>query len=226
MQHLGGSRLLAIGAVVGLLGCQTVAPSPSVTRSATSRVEAPAETSSPVAAAPSTTPAPTDQSLANPGGTCTAAQLVSGEATVEGEPSTIVSQHVLVFAQVRNSGAACILAQPKEIGLASATGAFVAYSAPNLGQVVYVGNAGHYEYPDSYSVQAGQSIQIDINAYWWIDYAASPTRPPNYPCGAALSGIARADIPLASGVLQMVWHPPFGEVCTTPPSVSIGFELK
>jgi hypothetical protein len=152
--------------------------------------------------------------------------LVSGEATVDGEPSTVVSLHVLVFEQVRNAGAACVLAQPTAIGLASGPGAIVAYAAPSLGQVVYVGNAGHYEYPASYSVQAGQSFQVDINAYWWIDYAASPTRPPGYPCGKALTGIDRAEIPLESGLLAMAWHPPFGEVCTTPPSVSIGFEFK
>jgi hypothetical protein len=137
-----------------------------------------------------------------------------------------MTQHILVTAQVRNSGAACVLAQPKEIGLASATGAFVAYAAPSLGQVVYVGNAGHYEYPASYSVHGGQSFQIEINAYWWIDYAASPTRPPEFPCGDALTGIERVVIPLASGLLKMAWHPPFGEICTTPPSVSLGFEFK
>jgi hypothetical protein len=145
---------------------------------------------------------------------------------VAGEPGSIMTEHVLVFEELRNTGPACVLAQPKIIGLAAGSGARIAFTAPSLGQLVYVGNAGHYEYPASYPIRADQSFRIDINAYWWFTPdAGGETRPPDYPCGDAITAIDRAEIPLATGVLRLTWTRPFAEVCTTPPSVSIGFEF-
>lgn len=181
--------------------------------------------SSPIAAAASPTPAPTDEALPNPGGTCTAAQFASGPAQADGEPTTLFTKHVLVVENVRNTGRACILAQPKVIGLAADSGPYTAFTAPSLGQLVMVGTTGHYVYPPSYTIRAGQSFLIDINAYWWYSPAgASP--PPQFPCHDPLTAIDRAELPLASGALQVAWSPPFPEVCTTPPSLSIGFEFK
>jgi hypothetical protein len=214
---------------LAVAACTTVpvptieAPTPPP--AATSLV-APSPYGSLVAAASSSTPAPTDQALPNPGGTCTAAQFTSGEAVVVGEPGAIMTEHVLVFERLRNAGPACVLAQPKSIGLAAGSAPFKAFSAPSLGQVVYVGNAGHYVYPASYPIRAGQSFRININAYWWFAPGASAeTRPPEFPCHDPIGAIDRAEIPLASGVLQIAWNQPFAEVCTTPPSVSIGFEF-
>lgn len=198
----------------------TAAPTP-----ATSAV-GPSPSDSLVAAA-SPTSAATDQALPNPGGTCTAAQITTSEAVVEGQPGAVMTEHVVVFEELRNAGPACVLAQPKIIGLRAGGAPLNAFTAPSLGQLVYVGNAGHYEYPASYPIRAGQSFRIDINAYWWFAPGDSaPTRPPNFSCHDPIVAIDRAEIPLASGVLDMAWKPPFTEVCTTPPSVSIGFEFK
>jgi hypothetical protein len=179
------------------------------------------------AGTPDATPAPTDQTLPNPGGTCTAAQFTAGDAVLVGEPGAAMTKHVLVFAELRNAGPACILAQPKIIGLAAGRGPLKAFTAPSLGQLVYVGNAGHYEYPASYPIRADQSFRIDINASWWSAPDASvETRPPAFACDDPIGGTDRAEIPLASGVIKMAWGPPFNEVCTTPPSVSLGFDFK
>jgi hypothetical protein len=193
---------------------------------AATALAAPSLSGSPVAAAASPAPAPTDQALPNPGGTCTAAQFTSGEAVLVGQPGAVMTEHVLVFEELRNAGPACVLAQPKIIGLAAGSGPFKAFAAPSLGQVVYVGNAGHYVYPASYPIRAGQSFRIDINAYWWFAPGPSAeTRPPEFPCHDPIAAIDRAEIPLASGIFQIAWNQPFAEVCTTPPSVSIGFEF-
>ena len=206
MRQRNGSRLLALATLVTLLGCEPAIPTPSAPPPAASTLATPSPISSPGAATPLQTPAPTDQALANPGGTCTAAQLTSGEATEEGEPGAVMTQHVLVFAQLRNAGAACVLAQPKVIGLAADGGQIVAYNAPSLGELVVVGNSGHYVYPTSYPIRAGESFRIDINAYWWFAPSGSPTRPPEFPCGDVLTKISRAEVPLASGALHLTWN--------------------
>jgi hypothetical protein len=211
-------------AACGTVTVPTIEP-PTPTLAATSLV-GPPMSGSPVAAAGSPRPAPTDQALPNPGGTCTAAQFTAGEAVVVGEPGAVMTEHVLVFEELRNAGPACVLGQPKILGLAAGSAPFIAFTAPSLGQVVYVGNAGHYVYPTSYPIRAGQSFRVEINAYWWFALGASAeTRPPGYPCHDPITAIDRAEIPLATGALQLAWNRPFAEVCTTPPSVSIGFEF-
>jgi hypothetical protein len=137
-----------------------------------------------------------------------------------------MTEHVVVVASFRNTGPACVLAQPAIIGLAASSGPYRAFAAPNLGQVVFVGNAGHYVYPASYQIRAGQSFRIDMNASWWfVPSASGPTRPPEFRCEDPIAAIARALVPLASGSLHIAWNPPLAEVCMTPPSVSIGFDL-
>jgi hypothetical protein len=218
---------MCVGLAVAACGTVTVPTIEPPTRPpAATPLVAPSLSGSPAIAVASPLPAPTDQALPNPGGTCTAAQFTSGEVVVAGEPGAVMTEHVLVFEDLRNAGQACVLAQPKIIGLAAGSGPFVAFTAPSLGQVVYVGNAGHYVYPTSYPIRAGQSFRIEINAYWWFAPGANAeTRPPGYPCNDPITAIDRAEVPLATGVLQIAWNRPFAEVCTTPPSVSIGFEF-
>ena len=218
-----GRSLTALATVAIVVACTPATLAPG-TPSAPPSPDAGSPSPSPIAAAASPTPAATDQALPSPGGTCTAAQFASGQATISGEPSTLFTRHVAVFEDVRNTGPACVLAQPKVIGLASASGPFVAFTAPSLGQLVIVGNTGHYTYPDTYPIKAGQSFRIDLNASWW--YApGGETPPPQFPCHDPLSAISRAEVPLASGTLRLSWDPPLTEVCTTPPTLSIGFEF-
>ena len=138
-----------------------------------------------------------------------------------------MTEHVTVSEDLRNAGAACVLAQPKVIGLAAGNDPFQAFTAPSLGQVVYVGNSGHYVYPASYPIGAGQSFRIVLNASWLFPPVGSAeTPPPGFACDGPVAGIDRAEVPLAAGDLQMAWDPPFGQICTTPPTLSIGFEFE
>src|SRR6476661_10470851 len=109
---------LACAGLLFLAGC--AAPTPSPTSSGT--------TSPSLTAATTPTPNPTEKALMlqlpNPGGTCTASQLIQGPATSTYDFSTLFSRVAEAFEPLRNAGVDCVLAVPTVVGLAAAFGPF------------------------------------------------------------------------------------------------------
>lgn len=162
--------------------------------------------------------------LPNPGGTCTASQLVASPATITPEPATLGTVHGLVTQPVENAGDDCVLAVPKVIGLAAASGPPTAIAVPNLGIAVCAGGSCHYEYPTSYQIQSGQAFEILLNASWWRPSSYDFSHPP---CGQLLAGVSRGSFPVSEGTVDMAWSPGvLGEVCVAAPSVSVGINLN
>jgi hypothetical protein len=164
--------------------------------------------------------------LPNPGGTCMANQFVVGQATSQGEPATIGTIHVGLRQPLQNTGADCVLALPTVIGFASPSGPFQAVEVGNLGQEVCkkappgagVDRTCKYVNPTSFRVKSGQTVTIEFNAWWWSGDIADHTPPP---CPGMISGVTRAEFPLASGSIDIVLDTALGEVCGSPPSVSV-----
>ena len=164
--------------------------------------------------------------LPNPGGTCSASQFVVGQATSEYVSSTVVTNHVGVWQPLRDAGADCVLALPKVIGLAAASGLFEAVEVANLGQEICKKAAPgtgldrecRFVYPTSFQVQSGQTVTIELNASWWLGDSASQTPPP---CAGTISNVTRAEFPLASDAIDFDWDTTVEEVCTSPTSMSV-----
>lgn len=140
--------------------------------------------------------------------------------------STLGTRHVIVWQPMSNTGAACTMAVPNEIGLAAEAGPFVAVRVPNLGNSVCVNDACEYVYPTSYDIPAGTSLRILLNASWWVGWTTDTgeTPPPPSPCPDVLTGVHRALFPLASGSFEIDWDTTLEVVCTSPSSVSVGVE--
>jgi hypothetical protein len=214
------------------LGAEVASPTPPATASPNSTaVPSPMvpETSWPsltAVASPSPTPVASSVPLPNPGGTCSASQFVVGQATSQGEPATLGTIHVGLRQPVQNTGADCVLALPTVIGFAGPSGPFQAVEVGNLGHVVWekappgagVERLGHYVYPTSFPVKSGQTVRIEFNASWFNGDYPGFTPPP---CAGTISGVTRAEFPLASGSIIIEWDTAFGEVCGSPPSVSV-----
>ena len=216
------------------LGADVASPTPPQTASPNSTaVPSPMvpETSWPsltAVASPSPTPVASSVPLPNPGGTCSADQFVVGQATSQGEPATMGTIHVGLRQPVQNTGADCVLALPTVIGFAGPSGPFQAVEVGNLGQEVCknappgagVDRMCKYVNPTSFRVKSGQTLTIEFNAWWWYGDFANPGFTPR-PCPGIISGVTRAEFPLASGSIDIVLDAALGEVCGSPPSVSV-----
>jgi hypothetical protein len=214
-------RISGLALALVLTGCATSLPLlPSATPSPTSLPT----TSPSLTAAATLTPNPTETvQLPNPGGTCTASQLVEGPATSGYAFSTLFSQVADAFQPLRNAGGDCVLAVPKVIGLAAATGPFAAVSLPNAGQQLCVNSACRTVYPTSFKIRSGQSVRIQLRAWWpWL-YGASAT-PPRPLCAHPIDDVTRAAFPLASGVIDFRWDTVFHQVCSSAGTVGITVE--
>ena len=178
----------------------------------------------------SASPIPTEVAssvpLPNPGGTCSASQLVVGQATSQYETGTIVSSHVGIRQPVQNTGADCVLELPQVVGFADQSGAFQAVEVGNLGQEVCknappgagVDRICKDVYPTSFQVKSGQTVTIEFRASWYNGNNPGFTPPP---CAGTVSDVTRAEFPLASGSIEIVWDTALAEVCTSPSSVSV-----
>lgn len=183
-------------------------------------------------ASPSSNPS---ASLPNPGGTCSASQLVLGSTTAGFTFSAAYYRHAYFTQLLRNAGSPCVVRVPKAIGVASTTGPLQIVSVNDSGNEVCVGNACHDVTPPTYEIRSGQMLEIDFSVSWWVganDVNGKPlfTAPP---CVGAVSDVTRVDFPVASGVVaidldtavqeagsSVPWH----EVCSSP--MSISFEIK
>ena len=123
-------QLLTARARMGgtLLGLFLVACTPTIDPTPAQSLAIPA-TAAPSLDVPSPTPTPAGPTataptvaLRNPGGTCTASQLVSSQGTIVPLPASAGAVHVLVTQPVENGGDDCVLALPEVIGLASRSG--------------------------------------------------------------------------------------------------------
>ncbi|HEX7949750.1 MAG TPA: hypothetical protein VF494_05330 [Candidatus Limnocylindrales bacterium] len=173
--------------------------------------------------------------LPNPGGTCSDSQFVLGTGSSGFTFSTALTRHAYLFQPLRNAGAACTLAVPNVIGVASANGPWQAASANDAGNEVCADSTCHYVTPPTYTIGAGQSLEIDFSVSWWVG-ANDANGMPLYsapPCGGAVEDVSRVEFPVASGVItidlqaatpeggsSVPWH----QVCSSPTSIS--FEIK
>jgi hypothetical protein len=203
-----------------LAGCQVTIPEPSATFMATASV-VPRVTPGRAPSATPRTPTGTSSApqLPNPGGTCRLNQFVTGPATSQYDFSTAGSRVAEAFQPLANTGDDCVLAVPKTIAMAGATGPFVAISLRDAGQQVCVDNACKEVYPGSYKVPSGQSVRIELRAYWPSDPTSSSPPPPA--CADPITNVTRAEFPFASGSIEISWDIPFREVCSSAGSVAI-----
>ena len=137
--------------------------------------------------------------------------------------STLFSRVADAWQPLRNAGGDCVLAVPKLIGLAAATGPFVEISLSNAGQDVCVNSACRYVYPTSFKIRSGQSVRIQLRAWWPWFYGASATPPPPL-CAHPIDDVTRAEFPLASGVIEFRWDIVFHHVCSSAGTVGITVE--
>jgi hypothetical protein len=167
--------------------------------------------------APATSPTELASSdpLPNPGGTCSASQIVVGSPTWGYGFGTLGTTAVYGTLPLRNIGGACVMQLPAVIGVAAATGPFHAVAVRNTGIAT------------AWSSGSGESVPIMLGASWWIGGQSDNGTPlPAPPCNYPIYDVSRVEIPLATGTiafdLPIVWH----EVCSSPASVSITFETK
>jgi len=163
--------------------------------------------------------------LPDPGGTCNAAQLLFvGPTIFSWTFGAMGTRHVVIFQQLVNAGEACELAQPKVIGLEVAAGPAVPIAVTNMGHTVCKGTECEYVYPASTTVPAGASIYIEFNASWWIERLDPALASPR-PCGPAIENVKGAVVPFAIGRAVLEWDDTIKELCTDPPSFSLGINL-
>ena len=220
--QLGVSTLMALF----LVACSpTIAPTP--TRSlALPETAAPSFSVSPATATTATgaTATAPPVALPNPGGTCTASQLVTSQATIAGQPASLGTVHVLVTQPLENTGADCVLVLPEVIGLASGSGPLTAIGVPNLGVIVCANGSCRHEYPTSFSIHSGKRFQILLNAWWWLPSSDAASHPP---CDRLIAEVNRVAFPLGEGTVEIAWATGvLDEVCAAPPSVSVGVNTK
>jgi hypothetical protein len=214
-------RICALALALVLAGCSTSPP--PLSSETPSRTGATTTQSLTATATPNPTETPLTVQLPNPGGTCTASQLVEGPATSGYDLSTLFSRVAEVFQPLRNAGSDCDLAVPKFVGLAAATGPFAEVSLPNAGQDSCVNGACRTVYPTSFRIRSGQSVRIELRAWWRDSYSASATPPPPL-CAHPLNDVTRAEFPVASGVIAFKWDTVFHEVCSSAATVGITVE--
>lgn len=219
---------------LGLGACATtINPSLAPTSFAPATTPESRASSPSLTASPSATPS--SASLPNPGGTCSASQLVLGAATAGLTLSAAYYRHAYFTQLLRDAGSACILSVPKAIGVGPAPGPWQVVSVNDSGNQVCVGNACHYVTPATYNIRSGQTLVIDFSVSWWVganDQNGKPLFTPP-PCVGAVGDVTGVEFPVASGVVaihletavqeagsSVPWH----EVCSSP--LSISFEIK
>jgi hypothetical protein len=211
---IGGAMALAFAA------CQVTVPAPSDTVTPTaSAIPTVAAVPSPSGLTPTATEALAELQLPGPGGTCRSSQFVAGTATSQYDFSTLFSRVADASQPLTNIGDDCVLAVPKTIAMAGEPGPFVAIDLANAGQQVCTNSDCEFVYPQSYEVPAGQSIRIDLRAWWPSDPAAVPS--PRPMCAQPITDVTHAEFPFASGVIQFTWDTPFHEVCPSAARIAI-----
>jgi hypothetical protein len=169
--------------------------------------------------APSPSASPTkltsSDPLPNPGGTCSASQLVLSTPTWGYGYGTLGTTAVYGTLPLRNVGGDCVMALPAVIGVANANGPLHAVVVHNTSIVT------------SWSSGAGDNVPMMLSASWWVGVQPDKATPfPAPPCTDPIFDVSRVEIPLATGSLAfdlpIIWH----EVCTSPASVSITFVTK
>ena len=184
---------------------------------------------------PSSPPSPPSSSLPSSGGTCSADQLILGSATSGFTFGAVNYRHAYFTQVVRNAGGDCVLAVPKVIGAATASGPLVAVSVNNTGNEVCVNSACHYVTPATYAIRSGQTFEIEFSVSWFVG-ANDANGTPLYsapPCVGEVTDVSRVAFPVASGAIaidleaasqeagaSVPWH----QVCSSP--MSISFEIK
>ena len=172
--------------------------------------------------------------LPNPGGTCSASQLVLGAATTGFEFSTFESRHVFLDQPLRNADNACVLNVPGIIGVAPATGPFQPVNVGNVGYPVCNNDACSFFNPTSHDVGAGQTLKIDLGNSWYsgaTDQNRQPL-PSEPPCFGPIADVTRLELPLAEGALTVDLSSisgiggsvPWRQVCSAPMSMTIAVE--
>jgi hypothetical protein len=157
-------------------------------------------------ASPSPSPVPSAD------GACSADQFGLGSATSAYGFGTLGTTSITVTQPLRNAGGNCVLDLPGTIRVASATGTFQAVSLVDAGAAT------------SINVRSGQSLSVELRAWWSLAIAPSGGTPlPAPPCADPINDVSRVEIPLRSGSIEIDldinWH----EVCTSPASVSLTF---
>lgn len=211
-----GSLLALVWVVAACSTGPTVPPTQSPT------VQPTAASVSPSSPIPTIEPTAAAIELPNPGGTCVAASFVAVAPSISSFTfAALDTRHVAGRQDLRNIGAACDLAQPKVIGLGSATVDPVAVSVYSLGYSVCKDRMCHYEYPATTRVDAGVIVSVSFNTWWWT--TAQEDRFSPVPCATTLTDVTRAVIPFATGQLEMSWETRIAEVCSADPHFGLGF---
>lgn len=213
-------------AITLLLAVAACSPTPTVPPSAAAL---PSATNAPATLTPTAAPTvlPTEASIAlpDPGGTCAAAQFpLVGPAILSGQSAALGTIHVVIFQQLVNAGKDCDLAQPTVIGISAAGGPAMPVPVSNMGHTVCKAYVCHDVYPTSTMVPAGASVFITFNAWWWIE-RLDPTLPSPRPCGPPIENVTSAVVPFAVGHVVVDWQDKLKELCTNPPSFSLGINL-
>jgi hypothetical protein len=156
--------------------------------------------------------------LPNPGGTCAASDFVLGTPTyskANGFP-TLGSTVVFATVPVRNTGASCVLALPRVLGVAGQTGPFRAAPVSMAGPVT------------SWASGAGESLPLVISATWSLavrDSNGNAAGPGGW-CEDPLVDVTRLQFPFASGSAVIDLPTTWLEVCLSSPSLAVTFETK
>jgi hypothetical protein len=150
--------------------------------------------------------------LPNPGGTCSASQMVLETPTWGYGYGTVGTTVVFGTLPLRNVGGACVMQLPTVIGVGAASGPLHAVAVRNT-----LGTA------TSWGSGPGQSLPIMLSASWPVGGQTAFSAPP---CADPIYDISRIEIPLASGAIELDLPIDLREVCTSPPSVSMTFETK
>jgi hypothetical protein len=176
-------------------------------------------------ATPSPTATPAPLALPNPGGTCSASQIVVGTVTSGSGPGASPYAPVrFVYLPLSNVGSGCALHLPTVIGVASATGPFTAVSVEDTGTMTTTGDIGSEQ---SASIGSGASLTIRLSDWWFVGFVGAT--PP--PCLNPVSDVTRVAFPLATGSLQIELPTPggsalFQQVCSSPASMTANIDLS
>jgi len=113
-----------------------------------------------------------------------------------------------------------VLAVPNVIAVAGASGQFVAIKVPDIGNEVCVNAACRYATPGRYTIKAGSTAKIWFSAWWPLPFDGHT--PP--PCREPIADVSRAEVPFASGRIQVEWTTILAEVCVSPVTMNISVE--
>lgn len=198
-----------LGLVVA--SCTSIAPLPTQPPSAspTSTFATPLVTFPSVA--PSGTALASTAELPDPGGTCSAGQLVQGRPTTF--PGYGSAGYMLQFVAqpVRNTGEGCTLQLPGTLAVATATGAF----QPVTVSITRRPTAVDFEAQQVLLLVLGDHRRVGV----YTDTGATALPAP--PCGGAISDVARIAFPLAEGSIEIDLDTIWREVCSSPPSMTV-----